>query len=94
MGWVDLDDILSVQTPHFHFLARPAAIHPTRCPFHPSTCGEQGQQVADTIPEVFWNLEKSWRDYYIVIIYLLIQLIFHNLIRLKCDYVIFEFDIN
>ena len=59
-----------------------------------TTCGEQGQQVADTIPEVFWNLEKSWRDYYIVMMYLLIQLIFHNLIRLKCDYVIFEFDIN
>ena len=58
------------------------------------TCGEQGQQVADTIPEVFWNLEKSWRDYCIFMIYLSIQFIFHNLIRLKCDYVIFEFDIN
>ena len=59
-----------------------------------TTCGEQGQQVADTIPEVFWNLEKSWRSYYIFTIYLSIQLIFHNLIRLKCDYEIFEFDIN
>ena len=59
-----------------------------------NTCGEQGQQVANTIPEVFWDLEKSWRDYCIFMIYLLIQLIFHNLIRLKCDYVIFEFDIN
>ena len=37
MGWMDLDDVLSVQTPHFQFLTQPAAIHPTRCPFHPST---------------------------------------------------------
>ena len=27
-------------------------------PAHNFTCGEQGQQVADTIPEVFWNLEN------------------------------------
>ena len=58
------------------------------------TCGEQGQQVADMIPEVFWNLEKSWRGYYIFTIYLLIQLIFYNGIKFKCDYIIFEFDIN
>ena len=58
------------------------------------TCGEQGQQVADTIPEGFWNLEKSWRGYCIFTIYVSIQLIFYDRIKLKYNYIIFEFDIN
>ena len=34
MGWMDLDDILSVQTLHFQFLTRPAAT-PDLLPFQP-----------------------------------------------------------
>ena len=34
MGWMDLDDVLSVQTPHFQFLTRPAALSTRRPAAH------------------------------------------------------------